>query len=465
MISAQQKDFDQNIADQHADNEGTTSFGSGTAERDQDILRCLKEICNGNFYADPVGRDELSEGLRKLVNKLRHDASERLTGTVSLSVQSGQTAIQSAHMLSNTRDADGRAQSIAAAAEQMAATVQEIGNYGQNIAEKTQQVSSVTTQGELATKLAIEGMEQIAISVDQSVKKVDILSELSERIANISGNIKKVADHTSLLAINAAIEAARAGEAGKGFAVVAEEVKSLSNQTRAATMEVHAVVEQLQEETKEIFEAMHASKNAVKTGSKAIREVDVRMGEIKTAIDEVSANTSQISDALSEQRKASQDVAQGITHIADISSKNVVGIEQIVANMGNVEVLISAQIAKLAELELPDKIIKLAQSDHVLWVKRLANMMVGREGLNPNELADHHNCRLGKWYDKVTDPKLVNNPIFVALKGPHQVVHDHGNIAVRHYNNRNLPAALEEISKVEVASQQVLKMLGQLENS
>ncbi len=465
MINAQQKDFDQNIADQQADGEGALAFADGTAARDQDLLRCLKEICDGNFFADPAGNDELSQGLRNLVSQFRKDASERLSGTVSLSVQSGQTAIQSAHMLSNSRDVDGRAQSIAAAAEQMAATVQEIGNYGQNIAEKTQQVSKVTSQGAQATKLAIEGMQQIANSVDQSVSKVDILTELSERIANISGNIKKVADHTSLLAINAAIEAARAGEAGKGFAVVAEEVKSLSNQTRAATMEVHAVVEQLQEETKQIFEAMQASKNAVETGSEAIKEVDERMGEIQTAIDEVSANTAQISDALSEQRKASQDVAQGITHIADISSKNVEGVEQIVSNMGNVEVLISSQIAKLAELELPDKIIKLAQSDHVLWVKRLANMMVGREGLNPNELADHHNCRLGKWYNKVTDPKLVNNPIFVELQGPHQVVHDHGIMAVRHYNNRNLPAALEEISKVELASKQVLEMLEQLENS
>lgn len=465
MNVAHKLDLDQNVNDRQSEFEDGAAFESGLKARDADIIRCLKEMCNGNYSADPTGSDELSNSVRQLVTKFRTSATDRLARTVSLSVLSGETAIQSANMLSNLRTVDGNAQSIAAAAEQMAATVQEIGNYGENIAQKTEQVRQVTELGAEAAKEAVEGMNQIAISVEQSVTKVDTLTELSERIANISHNIKKVANHTNLLAINAAIEAARAGEAGKGFAVVAEEVKSLSNQTRSATEEVSAVVEQLQLETKEILDAMQASKNAVEGGQSAIKNVGTRMGEIQTSIVDVTENTAQISDALSEQRKASQDVAQGITHIADNSSKSVEGIENVVGAMSVQEKLISEQIAELADLELPNKVIKLAQSDHVLWVKRLANMVVGREGLNANELADHHSCRLGKWYDKVTEPKLLNHPAFAQLAAPHQIVHDHGIRAARHYNNRDLPAALEEIAMVEQASKQVLALLVELENA
>lgn len=465
MHLAHKSDLDQNVDDRQLDRDEGTSFKSGSNARNADIIRCVQEMCNGNYFANPVGNDELSNSVRQLVKKFRASATDRLASTVSLSVLSGETAIQSANMLSNLRNIDGKAQSIATAAEQMAATVQEIGNYGENIAQKTEQVRHVTELGAEAAREAIAGMNQIAISVDQSVTKVNILTELSDRIANISHNIKKVANHTNLLAINAAIEAARAGEAGKGFAVVAEEVKSLSNQTRAATEEVSAVVARLQLETKEILDAMQASKTAVEGGQSAIENVGTRMNEIQTSIVEVTENTAQISDALSEQRKASQDVAQGITHIADNSSKSVEGIENVVSAMSEQEKLISAQIAQLAELELPNKVIKLAQSDHVLWVKRLANMVVGREGLNANELADHHSCRLGKWYDKVTEPKVLNHPAFAQLAGPHQIVHDHGIRAVRHYNNRDHTAALKEIALVELASKQVLMLLVELEDA
>ena len=81
-------------------------------------------------------------------------------------------------------------------------------------------------------------------------------SAMSREIGEVVGVIRHIAKQTNLLALNASIEAARAGEAGRGFAVVAEEVKTLANETAAATSTIHKQVEATQSSTSQVLEAI-----------------------------------------------------------------------------------------------------------------------------------------------------------------------------------------------------------------
>ena len=434
-----------------------------TAAFHGDIKRCLHALLDGNYSIDPEHDDEISELLGKVAKKLSSSAQEEMGRVVKLSIEANETAIFSASMLSNLRNTDNQAQGIAAAAEELVATVKEISQYGENIAEQAKDAQQVTQLGSDASTQAVEGMQRIKASVDHSVEKVNVLNEFSKQIGKIALDIKKIADQTNLLALNATIEAARAGEAGKGFAVVAGEVKNLSKQTRDSTEEIDGIITHLQDEMKNILVSMNETSEAVVSGEDSITKVGDRMGGIREKIDEVTQNTSQISETLSQQNQASQEVAEGISQIAVGSANSVAGCESIVDAMNRVEVLVTEQIGKLAELNVPNKIVKLAQSDHVIWKKKLANMIIGREGLNPSELADHHSCRLGKWYDAVTEPEYRENPVFNQLASPHKLVHDHGIQAVRYFNEGNTKAALREIKQVETASKDVLRILGELE--
>lgn len=425
-------------------------------------ITALEAAIQGDYSRLPAGDDPLSDAVRRLLKRLSGTSQTELDDVVKISVHANETAISSAKLLYNLMRVDEHAHGIAAASEEMVATVKQIGAYGESISGHVRAAESVTRLGVGSMEEAVKRMEVITSTVNLSVERVNALSSSSKRIGDISVGIKKIADQTNILAVNATIEAARAGEAGKGFAVVAHEVKALADQTKKSTDEIDAIVRNLKEEVRQVLESMQASSQAVESGQEAVGEVGEQMGTIRERIGEVSLSAREIANALDQQITVSQEVASAIAEIAANSKESVSGTQRIVSSMDAVEKLISGRIALLAELELPHKVVKIAQSDHVLWKKRLANMVAGREGLNPKELADHHSCRLGKWYDKVTDPKYTSNPVFRKLVHPHRLVHQHGIRAVEEYNAGNLQASLDEIEQVEEASVEVLNLLKQL---
>lgn len=436
---------------------------SYSPDESETIKNFLQDLIDNKLETLPAGDDEISALIRTLAETMQKRIILEMSRCVDLSIEANETAIFSAQMLSNLKEVDAQTQGIAAAAEEMVATVKEIERYGEQIAGQAQEAQSATQSGARAVQNASENMSSITQAVGKSVDQVNILAEFTGKIGGITEDIKKIAEQTNLLALNATIEAARAGEAGKGFAVVANEVKALANQTAASTEEITNIIGNLQVETQNTLESMERSTQAVQVGQDTMAEVSECMIDIDGKINTVTENIAHISNTLQEQNQASSEVAQGISTIAQNSKESVSGIERIVGSMDKVEKLISSQITSLAKFDVPDKVIKLAQPDHVLWKKRLANMVAGREGLKSEELADHHSCRLGKWYDQVDNPEYLNNPKFKELLGPHELVHKHGIQAVKLYNQGNVSAAMEEIVKVENASVDVLRLLSELE--
>jgi len=433
-------------------------------QRDEDLIRCMNALLAGDYTVEPSGSDPVSHVLADLVSQLRSRALGDLDDVVNLSIQSSETGMYSANVQMHLKEIDQRTQQIASAAEEMSSSVKEVKRSSDHIVSEVGQAYRVAQTGEAAVDKTVESMDLITERVDSTLSKLRAFTGFTKKISEIAEDIKSIAFQTNLLSLNASVEAARAGEAGAGFNVVANEVRQLSSRTSDATRQIDQLLNELQDEMGDVTRQIDASTQAINEGQESAKKAGQLMGDIRQSIDQVNDISTQIASTLTEQDVAAHDVASGISDIASHTSQNVEEIEHVLDTMDEVDQLISSRIGVMANIEVPGKVVKLAKSDHVIWKRRLVNMVAGREGLNASELSNHHNCRLGKWYGQVSRPEYQNHPSFVKLAIPHKRVHESGIQAVELYNRGRVKEALQRISLVEDASREVLALLGDLES-
>lgn len=435
----------------------------GEDDHDQDLVQCIEAIARGDFSRRPRGEGPVSRALLRLIDSRVVGVTTALDNVVAQAIAANETAISSGNMIAVTREVETHAQGIAAAIEELVTSVSGISQSSDDALAAAREVAGTTEKGKEAVLTATRTMEEIHAVVEDAGAKVTQLSEASQDIVDIIATIEKIAAQTNLLALNATIEAARAGEAGKGFAVVASEVKNLSQQTANATQDIRERIERLTSEIASIVSSMDSGTKVVQTGTEVMQSVDDGMQEIDLCAGEVGTKMAEIANILSQQTEATTEVAQGITKIAEMSQESVKLVEETADSIDRSVDGIVDQMGTFVDYDIPGKIIRFAKADHVIWKKKLADMIVGRQSLEPDELADNHSCRLGTWYYSDMAADLRDHPAFQALEGPHRLVHEHGIEATRLYNMGDLTGALGAIEKVEEASKDVLALLADLQ--
>ncbi|MBL6932429.1 MAG: CZB domain-containing protein [Rhodospirillales bacterium] len=386
----------------------------------------------------------------------------QLKGLVGISIEANEALSAIAVLTRDINDVSHQSQSIAAATEEMVASVGTISTSSEAAAADATSASQAVEEGMSAAKQAVETMQGISGAVTDAAAQVDVLADASTEIGSIVADIEAIAKQTNLLALNATIEAARAGDAGKGFAVVASEVKNLANQTAKATDDIRQRIENLRTEMAKIVSSMEQGARAVEDGQAVIEDTRGKMEQVSDRVNNVRTKMDEISSVLAQQEEASSEVAQGVSSIAKKAASNAVEVNNVVDAMDRSDVLVQKGLSDLTDLKSNAAVCTITRSDHVAFKKKVMEAICGRTSLQADDLPDHHNCRLGKWYDNVSEERMLEHSAYRDLDSPHERVHRHGKEALRQYANGDWEKAIEEAHKLDEASHEVLDLLQKL---
>lgn len=238
--------------------------------------------------------DELERSIGEVVESLGGSVSRLGSAAETMSHSSQETTQQAIAVSAASEQTSLNLQSLAAATEELSASVEEI----------DRQIRFSTGRSKDA-----------ATKADQTVERVAALTQATQRIGDIVGIIREIAEQTNLLALNATIEAARAGEAGKGFAVVASEVKTLAAQTAKATQEISGQIAEIQHATDAATHVIAEITDAVREINDISEKTAVSIGEQGQATREIARNVQQASEGAGE-------VAGNITAVSDAARQS-----------------------------------------------------------------------------------------------------------------------------------------------
>jgi len=401
------------------------------------------------------------------VMDLQNDTSatmnlRRLADTV---VQVNETSYRLARLTSNAKEARLGSQTISSAASELVASVEQIAVNSESASQEANDSNETAREGHEAINEATNAIQKMLEAVHETHEGIEELSEASAQIGQILSVIEDIAEQTNLLALNATIEAARAGEAGKGFAVVASEVKNLASQTSKSTEDIARRIDALSSGMDKIRRTMTHSQSAVSEGEEAVARARETMEVISGQVSGVSEKMLDISNILQQQKGATNEIAHSISHVADLSAQNEELIDGMADSFQETNDGFMENAGSWFSEGSDQALCEMAKIDHVLFKKNILDAVMGRTVLAKGQVPNHHDCRLGKWYDSLCTPALINHPAYQALMIPHKAVHEEGKRALESFSAGDFAGTIDHIERMNEASIDVVVLLSELSAS
>jgi len=259
------------------------------------ILQKLTEIQNGKLSNQMLEVDsenelgQLSLAINDLSLKLREIVARIAEGANKVNGSSFQISDIAEKVAGASNRQSASAEEVSAAVEEMVSVIQE----SNQSARQTHEISVK----------AAEGIKELIVKEDESLKYI---KEISEKIYIIN----VIAFQTNILALNAAVEAARAGQQGKGFAVVAAEVRRLAEKSRIAADEITQLSEKSVNITVNAHDFMMKLAPEIEKTSNLLHDISASSNELNNGATQISSAIQDLSLVIQQYTATAEDMSQ-----------------------------------------------------------------------------------------------------------------------------------------------------------
>ncbi|PRX26453.1 methyl-accepting chemotaxis protein [Orenia metallireducens] len=333
------------------------------------IIRPIKQMIK---LVKNIGRDELKEEDLKFqrsgeigylqrelgnmildMNKMLKEINYTTTEVSQVSKELSVSTRQADEMAIRSAEAIGE---VASSAEQNVNLIQGLsdniqrinGNITDNNQISIRDISKAANEGNEIISRAVEVMEEIDLSINNSATTVDKLNSFTQEISNFVGAITNIAEQTNLLALNASIEAARAGEHGKGFAVVAEEIRQLAEESNKSAEDIVDLIKQMKRQSEDTVKEMEVGREKADTGLDIINQANKEFITIKDKVNELDMALDKAVSSSEDIASFVEEISASAEEVAAISQEQSVEAEKSSETVGKLEAVV-ADLEKLVE--------------------------------------------------------------------------------------------------------------------